>query len=154
MRAMDTKDSLQAARDFVPRVEAFLATLPIDREKFSVRVNRCAGTEGEQRNDIYYIWVGLQGIARGEDAARILEDVHGRWAASDWTVTRHRTLDNGGVNIAATEAGTGDSYALDSGFDKGPQTYIVGFFNTPCYQSGSGDVQFGEIRHGLGTPAS
>lgn len=154
MDAMNTKDSLQAAREFVPRVEAFLATLPIDREKFSVRVNRCEGTEGEQRNDLYYIWVGLQGTARAQDAGRILEDVHARWRASDWDVRRHRTLDNGGVNIAATEAGTGDSYALDSGFDKGPQTYIVGFFNTPCYRSSSGDVQFGEIRHGLDAPAA
>lgn len=149
MGAMNTKDSLQAAREFVPRVEAFLDTLPVNREKFSVRVNRCEGTEGEQRDDIYYIWVGLQGVARGNDAGKILEDAHARWQEAGWEITRHRQLPNGGVNVAATDPGTGDGYALDSGFDKGPDTYVVGFFNTPCYQSPSGEVQFGEIRHGL-----
>lgn len=154
INAMKTQDSLQAAREFVPRVEAFLDTLPIDREKFSVRVNRCDGPEGEHRDDIYYIWVGLQGTARANDAGRILETVHARWAEAGWNVTRHRQLPNGGVNIAAIEADTGDTYALDSGFDKGPQTYIVGFFNTPCYQSASGDVQFGDIRQGLAPAAT
>lgn len=149
MGAMNTKESQQAAREFVPQVEAFLATLPLNREKFSVRVNRCEGTEGEQRDDIYYIWVGLQGTARGNDAGDILEAVHSRWQQADWEITRHRQLANGGVNVAATEPGTGNGYALDSGFEKGPDTYVVGFFNTPCYQSPSGKVKFGEIRHGL-----
>ncbi|MEN5061241.1 hypothetical protein [Luteimonas sp. TWI1416] len=151
MDTMETKDSLQAAREFVPRVEAFLETLPIGREKFSVRVNRCEGTEGEQRNDLYYIWVGLQGVAHAQDAGRILDDVHARWNAAGWPVTRYRQLPNGGVNVAATDSETGDAYSLDSGFDKGPQSYIVGFFNTPCYRSASGDVQFGEIRQRLDT---
>lgn len=149
MHAMKTKESLQAARDFLPRVESFLATLPVNREKFSVRVNRCDGPEGEQRDDIYYIWIGLQAVARGNDAARVINEVHARWQEAGWEVTRHRELANGGVNLAATEPGSGDAYALDSGFDKGPDSYVVGFFNTPCFQSPSGDVQYGEIRHGL-----
>lgn len=149
MSPMETHDSLQAARAFVPDIEAFLASLPINREKFSVRVNRCEGTEGEQRDDIYYIWVGVQAVARAHDAGQVLEAVHARWQAQGWDITRHRSLPNGGVNVAATDPSSGHGYALDSGFDKGPDTYIVGFFNTPCYQSPSGDVQFGEIRQGL-----
>ena len=117
--------------------------------KFEVRANRCAGSEGEQRDDIYYIWIGLQAVARGNDAARVINEVHARWQEAGWEVTRHRELANGGVNLAATEPGSGDAYALDSGFDKGPDSYVVGFFNTPCFQSPSGDVQYGEIRHGL-----
>ncbi len=149
MHAMETKESLQAAREFLPRVEAFLETLPVNREKLSVRVNRCDGPEGEQRDDIYYIWIGLQAVARGNDAGRVINEVHSRWKQAGWEVTRHRELANGGVNLAATEPGTGDAYALDSGFEKGPDSYVVGFFNTPCFQSASGNVQFGEIRDGL-----
>ena len=107
------------------------------------------GPEGEQRDDIYYIWIGLQAVARGNDAARVINEVHSRWKQAGWEVTRHRELANGGVNLAATEPGTGDAYALDSGFEKGPDSYVVGFFNTPCFQSASGNVQFGEIRDGL-----
>ena len=149
MHAMKTKESLQAAREFVPQVEAFLEALPINREKFSVRVNRCDDPEGEQRDDIYYIWVGLQAVARGHDAGQVLESLHTRWQEAGWEVTRHRQLPNGGVNVAAVEPDSGNAYALDSGFDKGPETYLVGFFNTPCFQSGSGAVQFGEIHEGL-----
>lgn len=149
MHAMEIKESRQAARELLPRVEAFLDTLPINRDKLSVRVNRCDGPEGEERDDVYYIWIGIQAVARGHDAGRVINEVHASWRDDGWEVVRHRELANGGVNLAATEPETGNSYALDSGFEKGPDTYIVGFFNTPCYQSPSGDVQFGDIVHGL-----
>src|SRR5690554_639038 len=54
------------------------------------------------------------------------------WAASNWRITRDRDLENGGVNIAAIEPITGNTYSLDSGFDAGPTRYIVGYFGTPC----------------------
>lgn len=149
---METRDSLQAARDMVPQVEAFISGLPIAPEKFTVRVNRCEipeGAEGRDRDDVYYIWVGVRGVARDDNAGQVLEDVHGRWQESGWEITRFRRLDNGGVNLAATEPGTGNRYMLDSGLNKGPNTYVVGMFSTPCLKSPTGAVQFGEIRNGL-----
>lgn len=151
MDTIRSRDALQAARELVAQVEAFLARLPVNREKFSVRLNRCEGSEGGQRDDIYHVWVGLQATARGNDAGDVLEGVHAHWQQAGWDITRHRRLPNGGVNVAAVEPGTGNSYALDSGFDKGPDRYVVGFFNTPCYQDPSGAVGFGEIRGGLGS---
>ncbi|MGO1893901.1 MAG: hypothetical protein ACTH0Y_12110, partial [Luteimonas sp.] len=53
------------------------------------------------------------------------------------------------VAALATEPGTGNNYMLDSGLNKGPNTYVVGMFSTPCLQSPTGAVQFGEIRNGL-----
>ncbi|MGO1540827.1 MAG: hypothetical protein ACTHZI_04305 [Luteimonas sp.] len=150
--AMETKNSLQAAREIAPQVEAFFSSLPLAREKFTVRVNRCEipeGAEGKERDDVYYIWVGVRGAAHNDDAGQILEDVHSRWQEAGWEITRFRRLDNGGVNLAATEPGTGNNYMLDSGLNKGPNTYVVGMFSTPCLQSPTGAVQFGEIRNGL-----
>lgn len=143
---MKLKDSRDAAREFVPEVEAFVASLPIDREQFSIRANRCDGTEGEQRDDIYHIWVGLRGSAPGNDIAAILDGVHARWRDAGWDITRYRRLDNGGVNVAATDPATGNRYSLDSGFETGPDSYVVGFFNTPCYRNPAGKVDFGEIQ--------
>lgn len=145
---MQSKDTRQAAQEFVPEVEALIEALGLDREKFSVRANRCEGTEGEQRDDIYTIWVGLRGVARGADAASALEQAHARWQAAGWEITRFRRLDNGGVNVAATDPATGNRYALDSGFEPPPQRYVVGTFNTPCYRDPSGRAPFGD----LGTP--
>lgn len=142
---MKTKDTLEAAREFVPAAEALVDSLGIRREKFQVRANRCDGTQGEQRDDLYYIWVGLRGVAPGNDAADLLDAAHARWRDAGWTITRYRHLDSGGVNVAATDPATGNSYALDSGFDEGVQTYIVGFFNTPCYLNPNGQVDFGDL---------
>lgn len=153
MNAMDSKNSLQAAREIAPQVETFFASLPLAREKFTVRVNRCdtppEGAGGKERDDVYYIWVGVRGAAHSGDAGQIIEDVHARWQEAGWEITRFRRLDNGGVNLAAIEPDTGNTYALDSGLNKGPNTYVVGMFSTPCLQNPSGAVQFGEIRNGL-----
>ncbi len=149
---METKNSLQAAREIAPQVEAFFSGLPLTREKFTVRVNRCEipeGGEARDRDDVYYIWVGVRGAARNEDAGQIIEDVHARWQEAGWEITRFRRLDNGGVNLAAVEPGTGNVYALDSGLNKGPNTYVVGMFNTPCLHNPEGRVNFGEILNGL-----
>lgn len=149
---METKSSLQAAREIAPQVEAFFSGLPLTREKFTVRVNRCGipeAAEGNDRDDVYYIWVGVRGAAHNEDAGQIIEDVHARWQEAGWEITRFRRLDNGGVNLAATEPGTGNVYALDSGLSKGPNTLVVGMFSTPCLQNPEGRVNFGEILNGL-----
>lgn len=152
MDSMKTKDPQQAASEFVPQVEALIASLAITREKFAVRANRCDGTEGEQRDDLYHVWVGLQGYAPGHDIAAILDGVHARWKDAGWTITRYRHLDSGGVNVAATDPVTGNSYSLDSGFEKGPDSYVVGFFNTPCYVSPGGQVDFGDMALPTSTP--
>ena len=141
---MITRDSRQAAQAFVPEVEALLDALGLEREKFAVRANRCAGREGEQRDDIYTIWVGLRGLARGGDIVAALEDAHARWQDAGWEITRYRHLDDGGINLAATDPATGNQYALDAGFESPPR-YVVGTFNTPCYLDPSGSVAFGEI---------
>ncbi|TKS54710.1 hypothetical protein E4582_08030 [Luteimonas yindakuii] len=140
---MITKDSRQAAQAFVPEVEALLDALGLEREKFSVRANRCAGSEGEQRDDIYTIWIGLRGLARGGDIVAAIEDAHARWQDAGWEITRYRHLDNGGINLAATDP-VGNQYALDAGFESPPR-YVVGTFNTPCQVDPSGRVEFGEI---------
>lgn len=147
--ALPVQDSLDTAREFVAQVEAFIGKLRLEREASAVRVNACEGRQGESRGDIYYIWVGLRGVAAGGDAADILEEVHTGWLDARWTVTRYRHLPNGGINVAATEPVTGNGFTLDSGFEPDPGGYVVGYFNTPCYRSPSGIVQFGEIRQGL-----
>lgn len=141
----EVRESLVAARELSARVEALLETLPLDREAFEVRANACTGRRGETRDDTYYIWVGMRGAAPGEDAARILTDLHARWRKAGWEITRFRRLPAGGIALAATEPATGDNYILDSGFKAGPGRYVVGYFNSPCYRSPSA-VRFGSIR--------
>ncbi len=141
---MQTKSSRDAAQAFAPKVEAFLDSLPLRREKFEVRANRCAGSEGEQRDDIYTVWVGTRAVAPADDAARILDEVHDRWRDDGWQITRWRRLENGGINLGARDP-EGNDWVLDSGFEAGPGTYVVGFFNTPCMRDPSGAVDFGPI---------
>lgn len=135
----------QAAAGFLPQVEGALAGMAIGRESFEMRANRCDGPEGDNRDDVYYIWVGLRGAAPGNDIAAQLVAAHARWQAQGWDITRFRKLDNGGVNLAATDPATGNTYTLDSGFQPSPAAYLVGFFNTPCYQSPEGKVDFGML---------
>ena len=142
---MDIKDTQQAAAEFLPRVESAIAPLAIDRESFEVRTNRCEGAQGETRDDLYYIWVGLRGVARGNDIAAQIEAAHARWQADGWDITRFRKLDNGGVSLTATDPATGDTYTLDSGFQPAPDAYVVGFFNTPCLQAPEAKVAFGKL---------
>lgn len=130
-----------AVRSFVPSVEAFIATLPVETEAFSVRINRCTGQQGELSDLMYYVWVGWRGTV--SSAAEVLQDVHRTWGSEGWEIIRNRQLDNGGLNIAATDPATGNSYSLDSGFAAGPDTYIVGYFNTRCLEHASGAAPFG-----------
>lgn len=143
---MDNKNTQQAVAEFLPQVEDAIAGLAIDRESFEVRANRCEGAQGETRDDLYYIWVGLRGVSRGTHVSREIERVHERWVAAGWKITRFRTLGNGGVNLTATDPATGNTYTLDSGFQPAPDAYLVGFFNTPCLQSPDGKVAFGTLR--------
>jgi hypothetical protein len=142
---MKTKNTQQAANEFLGEVEAAIGTLAIDREAFEVRANRCEGRQGETRDDLYYIWVGLRGTARGNDIAAQLETLHARWQEAGWSIDRFRKVDDGGVNLAATDPATGNHYSLDSGFEPAPAAYVVGFFNSPCYQSTEAKVDFGTI---------
>lgn len=142
---MDSKTPQQAAAEFLPQVEQALAGLAIRREAFEVRANRCQGREGETRDDLFYIWVGLRGMAPGDDIASQIEAAHARWQAQGWEIGRFRRLDNGGVNLTATDPSTGNTYTLDSGFKPAPQAALAAFFNTPCLRSPEGAVAFGEL---------
>lgn len=139
-QAMPAQD---AARSFAPVVEAFIATLPVETEQFSVRINRCTGQRGELSDLMYYVWVGWRGTA--DNAAEALEQAVDVWASKGWNITRHRQLDNGGVNIAAVDPATGNGYALDSGFTASPNTIIVGMFNTQCFEHSPGAAPFGSF---------
>lgn len=142
---MDHKTPQQAAADFLPQVEQVVAGLSIERESLEVRANRCEGRQGETRDDLFYIWVGLRGRAPGHDIAQQIESTHARWQRQGWDITRFRKLDNGGVNLTATDPSTGNTWTLDSGFKPAPDAYLAAFFNTPCMQSPEGAVAFGEL---------
>jgi hypothetical protein len=140
------KTPRQAANDFMPQVEQVLSGLSIRRESLEVRANRCEGQRGETREDLFYIWVGLRGLAPGRDIAAQIEAAHARWQAQGWEITRFRRLDSGGVNLTATDPASGNTYTLDSGFKPDPDAYLAAFFNTPCFQSPEGKVAFGELQ--------
>lgn len=143
---MQTRTPHQAATEFLPQVEAVLAGLSVERESFEVRANRCEGAQGETRDDLFYIWVGLRGLAPGNDIAAQIEATHARWQAQGWEITRFRKLDSGGVNLTATDPASGNTYTLDSGFKPAPEAYLAAFFNTPCFQSPEGQVAFGPLQ--------
>lgn len=142
---MKTNTPTAAATSLLGAVEDAVGGLSIQREAMQTRINRCQGTQGEQRDDLFYAWVGLRGMAHQGDIAEQLRHLHQQWLDRGWTITRFRTLDNGGVNLAATDPGTGNTYMLDSGFDVAPDAAVAGFFNTPCFQSADGAVDFGQI---------
>ncbi|MDH4992355.1 hypothetical protein QEZ48_16185 [Aquamicrobium lusatiense] len=123
-------------------IRRFVAELDAETEDFAVRINRCEGRLGEFSDQIYYVWVGWRGIAAGT-AGKQLVDLRSHWSATGWQITRDRALDNGGINLAAIEPVTGNTYSLDSGFEVEPDSYIVGYFHSPCFFSPTGPVQFG-----------
>lgn len=141
-----SRSMVEAVDDFAPRIDAFVGALAIEREAFRLRANRCWGPAGDERNDIYYIWIGVRGVAPLNNAADVIEGVHAQWIDQDWDVTRYRHLDNGGVNLAARNRETGDVYMLDSGLSAGPERYVLGFFSTPCFSDPAGEVAYGDIK--------
>jgi hypothetical protein len=136
----------EAAARFSDEVSTFIAHLDVETEDFSIRINRCVGRQGEVSDRIFYVWIGWRGLAGDETASDQLSAVRSRWLADDWKISRDRALENGGINVAAIEPGTGNAYSLDSGFEAGPQSYIVGFFNTPCFANPDGSAPFGVWR--------
>ena len=142
---MKTNTPTAAASALLDAVEDAIGGLSIRREAMQTRINRCQGAQGEQRDDLFYAWVGLRGMAGQGDIAEQIRRIHGQWVERGWEITRFRTLDNGGVNLAATDPATGNTYMLDSGFDVAPDAALAGFFNTPCFQSAEGKVDFGDI---------
>ena len=128
---------------FLSRVQAVLDRLGVAAEALEIRANRCSSPGGD-RDDIFYIWIGMRGTTPGP-AGPELRRLHAEWRSGGWTITRMRELDNGGVNLAVREPGTGNGYALDSGFTAGPQ-YVAGFFDTPCFRNPDGPVRFGRLR--------
>lgn len=142
---MNSREVGEVAREFAAEVGALVESLGINREAFSVRANRCEGRNGEASDEIYHVWIGLRGFDPQDDIRRIIAAQHDRWKAAGWAITRFRHLDSGGVNLAATDPATGWHYALDSGFESGPDSYVVGFFNTSCFENPSGTVRFGAL---------
>lgn len=142
---MQTRTPHQAVAEFLPQVEQAVSGLSIARESFEVRANRCEGAQAEQRDDLFYVWIGLRGRAPGNDIAQQIQAAHARWQQQGWDIGRFRTLDNGGVNLTATDPATGNTYTLDSGFKPAPEAYLAAFFNTPCFRSPEGKVAFGEL---------
>lgn len=139
----DAASADDIARSFVPVIETFISHLDAETEEFAVRINRCVGRQGELSDTMFYVWIGWRGVASSDNAAEILTGIHSEWSAHGWDITRNREISNGGVNIAATDLETGYAYSLDSGFDAGPNAYIVGFFNTRCHESPSSPAPFG-----------
>ena len=145
---VERQDSRQAAAAFGEKIEAFIDSLAVERDRVDVRINRCEGSGGEMRDDIYAVWVGVQLLAENDDAGQLLAAVADNWRDRGFQVFRDRVLANGGVNIAATDPATGESYSLDSGFPPYPQRYIVGYFSTPCLEEPSGAAPFGPVVRG------
>lgn len=143
--ALERRDSRAMASAFEEKIEQFVGALAVEREHFEVRINRCEGARGELRDDIYAVWIGTRLAAEGDDAGRLLDQVRDGWVERGWDINRDRSLDNGGVNIAAVEPVSGDGYSLDSGFAPYPQRHIAGYFSTPCYQDPSGAAAFGPV---------
>lgn len=120
-----------------------ISSLDVDTESYSVRLNRCQGKFGETADDIYFVWIGWRGFDRDESASARLAAIRSAWSEAGWEITRNRELANGGINLAAREPATDNLYMLDSGFDAGPESYIVGLFNTPCFKNPAGATPFG-----------
>lgn len=133
----------EAVSRFAREVKDQIASLDVDTEDFSVRLNRCQGKFGEFADNIYTVWIGWRGFDRDGRAGARLAAIRSAWSHADWEITRSRELDNGGINLAALERLTGNVYILDSGFDAGRDNYIVGFFNTPCFSNPAGGTSFG-----------
>jgi len=143
---LERQDGSQAATAFADKVEAFIASLPVKREHVEVRINRCEGARGEMHDDVSAIGVGTRLVAENDDAGRLLAAVADDWRDRGMQVFRDRVLANGGVNIAATDPASGESFSLGSGFPPHPERYIVGYFSTACLEEPSGAVPFGPVR--------
>lgn len=134
------------ASAFGQEVNAFIGEFDVAPEAFEVRINRCDGP-GPDVDDVYYVWVGARLVAPAENASSLLVALHAEWEAGDWDIYRYRHLDNEGVNLAARHPDTKHNYALDSGFEAGPQRYIVGTFSTPCFRDSDTDFAFGRVQN-------
>jgi hypothetical protein len=140
------RNSRQAATAFADNVEEIIGMLPTTREHFEIRINRCEGARGEMRDNIYAVWIGTRLVAEMNDADRIILTVLDDWRERGWTITRDRVLDNGGVNIAAVDPASGNSYSFDSGFAPHPGRYLVGHFSSPCFEEPVGAAPFGRVK--------
>lgn len=129
------------AANLVSRAEVFVRTLNVHSEEFSVRINRCQGRRGEIPDDRFYAWVGWRGVVPANDALDSTRVAESR--AAGWKVTRDRRLENGGLNVAAIDLVSDQTFSLDSGFDSDPGRYIVGFFHTKFFHHNAPIVSFG-----------
>ena len=142
---MDSKPVSDATADFHEATSELVDELGVDIESTQMRLRRCEGKKGELSDEVYHVWVGVRGTAPESNVDSLIEQRHEQWDGDGWEITRYRHLDGGGVNLAATDPDTGYHYSLDSGFDEDPDAYLVGFFNTPCYQNPDGQVDFGNV---------
>lgn len=143
---LEQRGSTEAAAAFVERVDGLIDDMPVERETFDVRINRCADPQGGMSDDIYSVWIGARLVTReAHHADDVIATQAQSWRAMGWEVTRDRKLPNGGANLAASDPQTGDSYSLDSGFAPEPARFVVGYFTTRCFIDPSGSAPFGPM---------
>ncbi|TQL77808.1 hypothetical protein FB566_3375 [Stackebrandtia endophytica] len=134
----------EVGAEFGAEVDQLIETLGVTVESMSMRANRCDAEEGAG-DDIFHIWIGMRARHDDRDVDVAIEQQHSRWMTAGWPITRFREVEGGGFNLAATDPKTGAAYALDSGFDEDPDSYVVGTFTTVCFRDPSGAVTFGPL---------
>ncbi|WP_313137936.1 hypothetical protein [Paracoccus jeotgali] len=142
--AFDRRTPESALKTFLPDAHREIDRFAIRVEALEIRVNRCAPPDQGEREDLFHIWIGVRGIAPA-GATSALTELRADWQAIGLHEKRFRRLGNGGINLAAIDPLTGNSFSFDSGFPADPDRYIVGYLVTPCFQSPAGPVAFGPV---------
>lgn len=145
-QGLEQRDSAEAAARFSAEIEALISAMPVERESYEVRINRCTDKQGGMEDSVYAVWIGARLVTTdSHHADDVIAEQAGRWREAGWEITRDRQLENGGANLAAVDPESGVSYVLDSGFRPDPERYVVGFFTTACFEDPSGTAPFGAV---------
>lgn len=132
----------EALEALLPEARRLTAWLEPGIEAFRIRANRCAPLPEGDRDDLFYIWIGVRAAAP-DSAMKGLIKLRQEWQAAGLHETRFRRLENCGIILGAMDPETGNSYSFDSGLPAGPDTYVIGLLATPCLLNPEGPVSFG-----------